>query len=73
MGVLRILNPFCAPVAPRHRTARAVEEIARQGRAPAPMIRRNGVLMTRAQAAHVDQIKAAKRAAQDSRPFWERG
>lgn len=34
MGLLRVLNPLVLnPTAPRHRTARAVEAIARQGAA----------------------------------------
>ena len=77
MGLLRALNPLCVnPVAPRHRTARAVEEIARQGR-PVTHVRRGGVVVTVAEAQRIDAVVAAKRAAkiakQDPRPFWERG
>lgn len=72
MGLIRALNPLCTSATPpRKRTARAVEEIARQGR-PVTRLRRGGFAVTLEQARSIDALKSAKRARQDSRPFWER-
>lgn len=79
MGFLRVLNPFVLnPTAPRHRTARATEQIARNTTPPRIRVdyrtetgKRLDAQM-RAVNARIDAERAATRRPRDTRPVWER-